>query len=57
MVAVVVVRKVESIRQFPDQPRFAQMLADAGFSRVFYENMTLGVVAMHSGFKFPSDSA
>mmetsp|Transcript_2806 Transcript_2806/g.8783 ORF Transcript_2806/g.8783 Transcript_2806/m.8783 type:complete len:350 (+) Transcript_2806:107-1156(+) len=46
---------VESIRQFPDQQRFAQMIADAGFSRVFYENMTLGVVAMHSGFKFPSE--
>ena len=39
---------VESIRMFPDQEEFAKMIEDAGF-RVRYENMTAGVVAVHSG--------
>lgn len=42
---------VESIRKFPDQDTFADMIEAAGFSRVGYENMTGGVVALHSGFK------
>ncbi|XP_072934085.1 2-methoxy-6-polyprenyl-1,4-benzoquinol methylase, mitochondrial [Epargyreus clarus] len=42
---------VESIRQFPDQERFKSMIEDAGFRQVTYENLTFGVVAIHSGFK------
>jgi 2-octaprenyl-6-methoxy-1,4-benzoquinone methylase (EC 2.1.1.-)/demethylmenaquinone methyltransferase (EC 2.1.1.-) len=42
---------VESIRQFPDQERFKAMIEAAGFSRVSYTNMTLGVVALHVGVK------
>lgn len=42
---------VESIRMFPTQDKFASMIESAGFSHVTYENMTGGVVAMHSGFK------
>ncbi|XP_014260785.1 2-methoxy-6-polyprenyl-1,4-benzoquinol methylase, mitochondrial isoform X2 [Cimex lectularius] len=42
---------VESIRQFPDQERFKAMIRDAGFYDAKYENMTFGVVAIHSGFK------
>ncbi|KXZ41514.1 hypothetical protein GPECTOR_421g282 [Gonium pectorale] len=42
---------VESIRQFPDQETFARMIEDAGFRAVTYENLTAGVVAIHSGFK------
>eukprot|EP00794_Sanderia_malayensis_P014093 gene14093-15565_t len=42
---------VESIRKFPDQEAFAAMIEDAGFSNVEYENLTFGVVAIHSGFK------
>lgn len=42
---------VESIRQFPDQKRFANMLKDAGFSSVRYENLMGGVVAIHHGVK------
>lgn len=42
---------VESIRKFPDQEKFAQMMRDAGFAQVKYVNMTGGVVAMHSGYK------
>jgi demethylmenaquinone methyltransferase/2-methoxy-6-polyprenyl-1,4-benzoquinol methylase len=40
---------VESIRRFPDQEAFAQMLRDAGFGNVQYRNLTQGVVAIHSG--------
>jgi len=42
---------VESIRKFPGQERFAQMIRDAGFSQVRYTNMTGGLVAVHSGYK------
>ncbi|PSN38104.1 2-methoxy-6-polyprenyl-1, partial [Blattella germanica] len=42
---------VESIRQFPNQEDFKSMIEDAGFSHVEYENLTFGVVAIHSAFK------
>lgn len=42
---------VESIRKFPDQEHFGDMIRDAGFSRVQYRNMTLGVAALHSGWR------
>ncbi len=42
---------VESIRQFPDQDRFAEMIREAGFENVSYRNLTLGVAALHSGWK------
>ncbi|NDR57892.1 bifunctional demethylmenaquinone methyltransferase/2-methoxy-6-polyprenyl-1,4-benzoquinol methylase UbiE [Aliiruegeria sabulilitoris] len=42
---------VESIRKFPDQERFAAMIRTAGFEQVKYRNMTMGVVALHSGWK------
>ena len=42
---------VESIRKFPDQERFKDMIEEAGFRNVTYENLTCGVVAIHSGFK------
>lgn len=42
---------VESIRQFPPQEQFKAMIENAGFSRVTYSNYTLGVTAVHSGFK------
>nr|AEE62232.1 unknown [Dendroctonus ponderosae] len=42
---------VESIRQFPKQETFKTMIEEAGFRQVSYENLTLGVVAIHSGFK------
>ena len=40
---------VESIRRFPDQRAFADMIAQAGFSRVEYTNFTGGVAALHTG--------
>jgi len=42
---------VESIRQFPCQEDFKEMIEDAGFCNVSYENLMLGVAAIHSGFK------
>jgi len=42
---------VESIRNFPDQERFATMIGDAGFAQVRYRNLTGGIAAIHSGWK------
>lgn len=42
---------VESIRKFPKQEAFAQMIRIAGFERVSYRNLTGGVAAIHSGWK------
>ena len=41
---------VESIRRFPDQRRFADMIGEAGFSRVTWTNFTGGVAALHQGW-------
>ena len=42
---------VESIRNFPDQETFATMIRDAGFEQVKYRNLTMGIAALHSGWK------
>lgn len=42
---------VESIRKFPNQESFANLVRNAGFSRVDYRNMTGGIAALHSGWK------
>jgi demethylmenaquinone methyltransferase / 2-methoxy-6-polyprenyl-1,4-benzoquinol methylase len=42
---------VESIRKFPDQETFATMIRAAGFGQVKYRNLTMGVAALHSGWK------
>ncbi len=42
---------VESIRTFPSQERFADMLRAAGFRRVDYRNFSGGIAALHSGWK------
>jgi len=39
---------VESIRRFPDQKRFAALIAEAGFARVEVTNFTGGVAALHT---------
>ena len=41
---------VESIRRFPDQQAFADMITEAGFSRAGYTNFTGGVAALHHGW-------
>ncbi|MGE0698751.1 MAG: bifunctional demethylmenaquinone methyltransferase/2-methoxy-6-polyprenyl-1,4-benzoquinol methylase UbiE [Hyphomicrobiaceae bacterium] len=42
---------VESIRRFPRQEAFADMIRRAGFERVSYRNLTGGVAAVHSGWR------
>jgi demethylmenaquinone methyltransferase / 2-methoxy-6-polyprenyl-1,4-benzoquinol methylase len=42
---------VESIRKFPDQGAFAAMIGKAGFGQVKYRNLTMGIAALHSGWK------
>jgi demethylmenaquinone methyltransferase / 2-methoxy-6-polyprenyl-1,4-benzoquinol methylase len=41
----------ESIRMHPDQETLKQMMADAGFGKVDYYNLSAGVVALHKGYK------
>jgi demethylmenaquinone methyltransferase/2-methoxy-6-polyprenyl-1,4-benzoquinol methylase len=41
----------ESIRKFPDQPRFQQMISDAGLSQVTYRNLSVGIAAIHSAWR------
>ena len=43
---------VESIRRFPPQETFAQEIREAGFSRVRYENLSGGIVALHTGWAY-----
>ena len=42
---------VESIRKFPDQETFLSMLQNAGFKNNNYRNLSLGIAALHSGWK------
>jgi demethylmenaquinone methyltransferase/2-methoxy-6-polyprenyl-1,4-benzoquinol methylase len=42
---------VESIRKFPNQDSFAAMIRTAGFDLVSYRNLSLGIAALHSGWK------
>lgn len=42
---------VESIRKFPDQEIFAGMIREAGFEQVKYRNLSMGIAALHSGWK------
>ena len=42
---------IESIRRFPDMPRFEAMIGDAGFVQTRHEPILGGLVAIHSGWK------
>jgi len=42
---------VESIRNFPNQETFADMISTAGFEQVKYRNLSMGIAALHSGWK------
>ncbi len=42
---------VESIRRFPDQETFLGMVRKAGFENAKYRNLSMGIVALHSGWK------
>jgi demethylmenaquinone methyltransferase/2-methoxy-6-polyprenyl-1,4-benzoquinol methylase len=41
----------ESIRRFPSQRDLARRMGEQGFERVGWRNMTLGVVALHTGWR------
>ncbi|MEI4233377.1 bifunctional demethylmenaquinone methyltransferase/2-methoxy-6-polyprenyl-1,4-benzoquinol methylase UbiE [Roseovarius sp. D22-M7] len=42
---------VESIRRFPDQEAFLDMVRAAGFGNARYRNLSLGIACLHSGWK------
>lgn len=42
---------VESIRNFPDQETFLDMVRQAGFENAKYRNLSMGIAALHSGWK------
>lgn len=42
---------VESIRKFPDQETFLDMVKQAGFANAKYRNLSMGIAALHSGWK------
>ena len=42
---------VESIRKFPEQESFASMIRSVGFDQVKFRNLSMGIVALHSGWK------
>lgn len=43
---------VESIRKHPCQEELKEMMLACGFEDVHYQNMTGGIVALHTGFKY-----
>ena len=42
---------VESIRKFPDQETFLSMIRATGFENAKYRNLSMGIAALHSGWK------
>jgi demethylmenaquinone methyltransferase/2-methoxy-6-polyprenyl-1,4-benzoquinol methylase len=42
---------VESIKKFPNQPNFAEIIRQAGFDQVKWRNLSGGIAAIHSGWK------
>jgi demethylmenaquinone methyltransferase / 2-methoxy-6-polyprenyl-1,4-benzoquinol methylase len=39
----------DSVSKFPDQKRLAEMMCEAGFEEVVFENLTGGIAALHVG--------
>ena len=42
---------VESIRKFPNQENFLNLVNEVGFENTKYRNLTMGVACLHSGWK------
>ncbi|MBQ4875258.1 MAG: bifunctional demethylmenaquinone methyltransferase/2-methoxy-6-polyprenyl-1,4-benzoquinol methylase UbiE [Rickettsiaceae bacterium H1] len=42
---------VDSIKAFPTQEQFANLITKTGFSSVSFRNLTKGIVAIHTGWK------
>ena len=47
---------IESIRVFPKQKEFVDLIRSCGFRYVNYENLSFGIAAIHSGYKLWSVS-
>ena len=43
---------VESIRKFPNQEKFSEMIINECFRKVKYRDLTFGIAALHSAWKF-----
>ena len=43
---------VESIRRHPNQDTLSEMMVDAGLEDVEYHNLSGGIVAVHTGFRY-----
>ena len=43
---------VESIRKFPNQEKFSEMIINEGFRKVKYRDLSFGIAALHSAWKF-----
>ena len=41
----------QSIKKFPNQDKFKNMIEEAGFKNVSYQSLTFGTVAIHVGYK------
>lgn len=41
----------QSVSKFPDQRSLVQLMENAGFAKVSYQNLTGGIAALHSGAK------
>ena len=41
----------ESIRRFPDQQTFADMITEAGLEQVGYRNLSGGIAALHTAWR------
>ena len=42
---------IESIRLFPDQRGFAQLMREAGMAEVTWENLSFGIACLHFGVR------
>ena len=42
---------VESIRKFPNQETFSEMIVKAGLNQVSYRNLSGGIAAIHSAWR------
>ena len=42
---------VESIRRFPNQNTFSEMIVKAGLNQVSYRNLSGGIAAIHSAWR------
>ena len=42
---------VESIRVFPNQEQFLELINQAGFVNTSYQNLSCGIACLHYGYK------